>query len=375
MIWWKRGKHISLLVCEDDDGQRKEIVSYLRQKLRQPTILEAGSEAEARKQLARIVSDHGSLHGAVVDQRLHWGDPGAAPPGDPEAAGSRLVKYAREIGLENTSVVLYSTFALPVSSSLGARVETLTKTSGSDHAILLIKLRGLLSAEAVSLPPLRTPADRIVDQPRSVRILLAIAAVAAAAAGVWGLATSILPGVGEPPNDVLSPAELVAGIDAEGDCDSALPSPVGNPVGVRVLIRDPVTLCWVTETRRFEPGEQASFLLVYVNASDMQQDDVLAGLNLAPGFTLVPNSTRLTNERNPSGVQVQSNRLPNGGVRIGDYLPGATALIQFELALPFEVELGCSEHVDYRTVGVIRPDGMNEFYNLVEVELGLSEEC
>ena len=110
------------------------------------------------------------------------------------------------------------------------------------------------------------------------------------------------------------------------------------------------------------PGDKLKYMITYQNTGNTQENNVVIRDSLPPKMTLVPNSTYLYNSNNPNGVLYKSDNITNGGIVIGNYAPGATAYVVFEVQIPAESALACGQ-TEFRNVGVAHPENMNEYYN------------
>lgn len=111
-----------------------------------------------------------------------------------------------------------------------------------------------------------------------------------------------------------------------------------------------------------KPGETLEYLITYENIGNTEQKNVIVRDNLPPKMTLVSGSTYLANATNPNGVKYNSDNIASGGINIGSYVPGGDAFVKFEVKIPTADKLECGA-TEFRNVGVVRPEGMNEYYN------------
>lgn len=119
------------------------------------------------------------------------------------------------------------------------------------------------------------------------------------------------------------------------------------------------------------PGDVLRYRISYTNTGNTMQKNVVIRDNLPKGMTLVPNTTRLTNDTKPApGALVASNDVVNGGLIIGNYAPSTAPLayVTFEVQVPAAEALKCGNN-EFINVGVVRPEGMNEYYNTANVEV------
>lgn len=76
-------------------------------------------------------------------------------------------------------------------------------------------------------------------------------------------------------------------------------------------------------------GDKVEFLIGYYNTSDLAQTDVAIRDYLPNNLKYIEGSTKLKNSNHPDGVNMNSDALTDGGIRIGSYGPGANAYIMF----------------------------------------------
>lgn len=129
---------------------------------------------------------------------------------------------------------------------------------------------------------------------------------------------------------------------------------------------------WKTETTA-KPGDKLEYMIKFRNEGNTQLNDVMVGDNLPKYNSYVENSTNLKNGANPNGLHITNNNITRGGINVGNYMPGAVGYVWFEAALdPIQAYPKCGVY-DIRNVGVVRPAGMNEFYNTAIVKINV--EC
>ena len=134
----------------------------------------------------------------------------------------------------------------------------------------------------------------------------------------------------------------------------------GVKVNKQVRVKDSGAQ-WSTRNTA-KPGETLEYLISYENAGNTKQENVVVRDNLPPRTKYIAGTTYLANENNPNGVLYESDNIDKGGIVIGNYSPGANAFVKFDVKLPEETELQCGV-TEFRNVGIVRPEGMNEFYN------------
>lgn len=241
----------------------------------------------------------------------------------------------------------------------------------------LIDLRGLRIGTAVAKDKGGEVTDRNVEKQkphkraaRITGIILLTAAVVGIAAGVKDIffsddiVISSTPPVVPPPHQSSRQPNPV-------QCPQPVPPNVRRSTSTVLLVKIDVSSssqpCWEAYAS-VGPGETVRNMISYENLSTSEQDNVVVSTNLPPGVTLLPNTTVLYNSANPNGTVYQSNDIDNGGISIGNYDPGGGAYITFTVAMPFSQNLQCG-NTDIRTVGIVHPEAMNQFYNTVEQEV------
>lgn len=111
-----------------------------------------------------------------------------------------------------------------------------------------------------------------------------------------------------------------------------------------------------------QPGDTLKYMITYQNVGNTEQKNVVIGDNLPPKMMLVPNTTYVYNTAYPNGTLLKTDSITSGGVTIGNYMPGATAYIVFEVKIPKASDLACG-NTQFRNVGVVQPEGMGQYYN------------
>ncbi len=116
-----------------------------------------------------------------------------------------------------------------------------------------------------------------------------------------------------------------------------------------------------------KPGDELEYLIRFKNEGNTQLRDVKVGDNLPKYNSYVNGTTMLQNGENPNGVKITSDNITKGGIDVGHYNPGAVGYVWFGAKLdPISAYEKCGTY-DVRNVGVVRPAGMNEFYNTAQV--------
>lgn len=132
-------------------------------------------------------------------------------------------------------------------------------------------------------------------------------------------------------------------------------------ISIQKMVRVKGTTEWKTQNTA-KPNDVLEYQIVYKNMGNTTHKNVVVRDNLPPNMTYVPGTTYLANATNPQGVKYNSDNIALGGIVIGNYSPGANAFVKFEVKLPENGKVECGEH-RFRNVGVVRPEGMNEYYN------------
>lgn len=139
----------------------------------------------------------------------------------------------------------------------------------------------------------------------------------------------------------------------------------GAVVDVDLRVALPNECVWSSDRSPLVPRQTVNFLLTYRNSGTKLQRDVGAWINLPPDAELVPKSTMIYNSNNPGGIEAGTEAISSKGILIGSYAPGAVAYVKFTVVLP-SGSLKCGEST-LRTVGSVRPDGLNQYYNTATV--------
>jgi uncharacterized repeat protein (TIGR01451 family) len=129
---------------------------------------------------------------------------------------------------------------------------------------------------------------------------------------------------------------------------------------------------WSTSTEA-EPGDNLEYLIRFKNEGNTRLEDIAVGDNLPKYNSYVNGSTNLRNGANPNGIKITSDNITKGGIDVGDYMPGAVGYVWFTAKLDDKHAYEKCGVYDVRNVGVVRPKGMNEFYNTAIVKINV--EC
>jgi hypothetical protein len=150
--------------------------------------------------------------------------------------------------------------------------------------------------------------------------------------------------------------------------DPLPPSSVANPLSVRLLAQPAGSRSWYTFLAPVHPAATVRYLLSYRNGSNHDQDQVVLRTNLAPLTLLVPGSTCLYDDSHPGGLLIRSNAVSGGGINVGNFGPGAAAYLLFSVSMPLSGDIECGD-TSITTVGVARPQGMDEFVNSARIDI------
>jgi uncharacterized repeat protein (TIGR01451 family) len=129
---------------------------------------------------------------------------------------------------------------------------------------------------------------------------------------------------------------------------------------------------WKTSTTA-KPGDDLEYKILFKNEGNTQLNDVMVGDNLPKYNSYVVGTTKLYNGNHPDGMAVTTDNIHQGGINVGNYLPGASAYVIIRVKLDAITAYEKCGQYDVRNVGVVRPAGMNEFYNTAQVLINV--EC
>jgi uncharacterized repeat protein (TIGR01451 family) len=129
---------------------------------------------------------------------------------------------------------------------------------------------------------------------------------------------------------------------------------------------------WKTSTTA-KPGENLEYMIRFKNEGNTELQHVVVGDNLPKYNAYVAGSTMLRNGANPNGIHITSDNITKGGIDVGNYMPGAVGYVLIGVKLdPIQAYPKCGTY-DLRNVGIVRPQGMNDFYNTAQVMVNV--EC
>ncbi|MGH7141952.1 MAG: DUF11 domain-containing protein [Candidatus Saccharimonadales bacterium] len=118
---------------------------------------------------------------------------------------------------------------------------------------------------------------------------------------------------------------------------------------------------WVTSDTA-NPGDTLQYLLSYENTGNVDENAVVIRDILPAGLTLVPNSTKLTDQSHPSGeiLNDADGVVTGGGINVGEFGPTEPAYITFKVTVPAVAQLACGENT-FTNVALATPQGMGQY--------------
>lgn len=129
---------------------------------------------------------------------------------------------------------------------------------------------------------------------------------------------------------------------------------------------------WQLENKA-RPEDVLEYRIRFENKGNTTLESVNVGDNLPDYMSYVPGSTTIINSNNEDGVSAESDNVWQGGIRTGDYAPGAAGYVTFRVKVdPVNVFEQCGTYT-LKNVGVVRPEGMNEYYNTAHTDVKI--EC
>lgn len=130
-------------------------------------------------------------------------------------------------------------------------------------------------------------------------------------------------------------------------------------VSITKQVREVGESTWKTENTA-KAGETMEYLIAIKNEGNTTLKNVVVGDNLPARMSYVSGSTMIANDTYPGGKQLSSDNITKGGIDIGNYAPGANAFVKFRARIDSNLSAG---EWTFKNVAVVRPEGMNEFYN------------
>lgn len=122
-----------------------------------------------------------------------------------------------------------------------------------------------------------------------------------------------------------------------------------------------------------KPGDDLEYKIQFKNEGNTQLNDVMVGDNMPMYNTYVDGTTKLYNGNHPNGLAITNDNITRGGINVGNYGVGSSAYVIIQVKLDaIHAYERCGQY-DVRNVGVVRPAGMNEFFNTAQVLINV--EC
>ncbi len=115
------------------------------------------------------------------------------------------------------------------------------------------------------------------------------------------------------------------------------------------------------------PGQRVEILIRFKNLGPETLKDVAVGNNLPRYTSYVNGSTRLRNGAHPSGLTLDSDNITRGGINVGNYGAGSVGYVLFRARLDPVTAYEKVGTYDLRNVGIVRPEGLNEVYNVAQI--------
>lgn len=128
---------------------------------------------------------------------------------------------------------------------------------------------------------------------------------------------------------------------------------------------------WTTQLVS-EPGDELECQVRFANVGKTKLRDVAVGVNIPPYAAYKEGTTQLRNGAFPDGVAITNDNITRGGIDVGNYHLGAVGYVMIGLQLdPMPAYERLSTY-DLRIVGIVRPAGMNEFYNTAAIAVDVA---
>lgn len=115
---------------------------------------------------------------------------------------------------------------------------------------------------------------------------------------------------------------------------------------------------WVKENSA-NSGDKLSYLISYTNTGNIELTNVVVGDNLPPYMTYIKGSSTMITGTYPSGVSVPDG-VTTGGIKVGNYAPGAGGHIKFQVTINNDVPQG--EHT-LKNIGIAKADQTLEVWD------------
>ena len=120
-----------------------------------------------------------------------------------------------------------------------------------------------------------------------------------------------------------------------------------------------------------EPGDELQYMIRFENRGNTDLHNVVVGDNLPDYMSFVDDSTTIVNGHHPDGVDAETDNVYQGGIDVGHYAPGAAGYVIFNTEIDeSNVFAECGTYT-LKNVGIVRPEGMNEFYNTAHTDVDI----
>lgn len=140
---------------------------------------------------------------------------------------------------------------------------------------------------------------------------------------------------------------------------------VSNGVSITKQVRKLGDTNWSTQMSA-NAGDTVQYMITFKNEGNTVLNHVIVGDNLPPHESYIAGTTMLKNAANPNGLKITNDNVANGGIDVGNYTPGANGFVMFNVKIGTDLSNGCH---DLQNVGLVRPQGMNEFFNTAVVKV------
>lgn len=117
-----------------------------------------------------------------------------------------------------------------------------------------------------------------------------------------------------------------------------------------------------------KPGDSLEYLITFKNEGNTVLNKVVVGDNMPAYVTYVKGTTQLKNGANPNGIKITSDNIVTGGIDVGNYNPGAVGYVWFQAKIDKNLKPG---NYTLKNVGIVRPEGMNDFYNVAITKINV----
>lgn len=106
------------------------------------------------------------------------------------------------------------------------------------------------------------------------------------------------------------------------------------------------------------PGEKINYRIEFKNTGETQLNNVVVKDQLPAHMSYVAGTTKLYNATNPKGTSVADGVVGANGIEIGDYAPGANAIVVFKAQVGEASDELCNTDL-LTNVASIKPEGLN----------------